>query len=33
VNDKEAIFIAGVQEEKKKYSWDIFIKELEKLYQ
>jgi D-inositol-3-phosphate glycosyltransferase len=33
VNDKEAIFIAGVQDEKKKYGWDIFIKELEKLYQ
>ncbi len=33
VNDKEQIFIAGVKEEKKKYGWDIFIKELEKLYQ
>ncbi len=33
VNDKAAHFIAGVKDEKKKYSWDIFIKELEQLYQ
>ncbi len=33
LNDKEQHFIAGVKEEKRKYSWAIFIKELEKLYQ
>jgi glycosyltransferase involved in cell wall biosynthesis len=32
VNDKEQHFIEGVKAEKYKYSWDIFINTLEKLY-
>jgi D-inositol-3-phosphate glycosyltransferase len=33
VNDRADYFIEGVKAEKAKYSWDIFVKELEKLYQ
>jgi glycosyltransferase involved in cell wall biosynthesis len=32
-NKKEAIFIDGVKDEKKKYSWDIMVSNIKKLHQ
>lgn len=32
-NNKEAIFIDGLKDEKKKYSWDIMVSNIKKLHQ